>query len=524
MAKIRHIQTAQPILISLMKQTLTFKILAPILVALFTGFALLGATLYFKMGDTATKQLKQNAEMTAQFVASVALPYAMNYDMTALQKKALNDFIKELTDNSHIAYAEFINAEGTSLTGDFMSAPADTSDLYMIEKEIKDNTGTVYGKFKMGSKLDSIHALQSSSTWTLLAGLCILLIIIFIIIIAVVKRVLCPVGEVKNTLDSVAQGNLAIRATVSSSDEISEMAQALNFALDALNNTLIKVDSHANTVHCAASEIEKSVSDQASTAAQTASSVSEITSTMEELSASSTQIADQSKIVVEIANLTLEGSRNGAQAMEHVISRMDEIRKDNQINLNEIIALGTKSKQISKVMEIIHSVADKTKLIAFNAALEAASAGDAGKRFSVVASEIRRLADSVTESTDEIESKIIEIQDSINRLVLNSEKASAGIHGGAEASTMTAKRLNDIVRAASDASNAAQQISLSTQQQKTASNQVLIALRDIVTASARNSGTMGRVSEITKEMSSMSLTLSAEVSHFSLGNNAERVI
>ena len=73
-------------------------------------------------------------------------------------------------------------------------------------------------------------------------------------------------------------------------------------------------------------------------------------------------------------------------------------------------------------MEIINTVGDQTKLIAFNAALEASSAGEAGKRFSVVASEIRRLADSVTDSTSEIESKISEIQDSISRLVITSEK------------------------------------------------------------------------------------------------------
>ena len=101
--------------------------------------------------------------------------------------------------------------------------------------------------------------------------------------------------------------------------------------------------------------------------------------------------------------------------MSKLNQKMHEIQQENQESLREIIELGNKSKEISKVMEIINSVTDQTKLIAFNAALEAASAGESGRRFSVVAGEIRRLADSVTESTSEIENNISQIQDSISR-------------------------------------------------------------------------------------------------------------
>ena len=170
--------------------------------------------------------------------------------------------------------------------------------------------------------------------------------------------------------------------------------------------------------------------------------------------------------------------------MQTMQDRMTDIQTDNQRNLQEIVDLGVKSKQIGNVMEIINAVADQTKLIAFNAALEASSAGEAGKRFSVVASEIRRLADSVTDSTREIETKINEIQDSINRLVITSERGGAVIAAGTAASANTSERLNKIVTAASHTTSAAQQISLSTKQQQIASSQVVVALREIVIASS----------------------------------------
>lgn len=244
------------------------------------------------------------------------------------------------------------------------------------------------------------------------------------------------------------------------------------------------------------------------------SSVAEITSTMEELSASSTQIADHSQAVVDVASRTLASSRAGTEAMQQLLARMGEIRADNQKSLDEILALGTRSKEIGKFMELINAVADQTKLIAFNAALEASSAGDAGKRFSVVASEIRRLADSVTESTREIEEKMQDIQDTIARLVVASEKSSSTIAGGLASSESTAAILDELEQAAGQTTSAAQKISLSTQQQKTASVQVVQALHEIAEASSHTSSAVTAISEISAALLSMAQTLRALFQRF----------
>ncbi len=200
--------------------------------------------------------------------------------------------------------------------------------------------------------------------------------------------------------------------------------------------------------------------------------------------------------------------------MQHLEERMVEIQQDSNTNLDEILALGSKSKEISMVMDIINTLADQTKLIAFNAALEASSAGEAGKRFSVVASEIRRLADSVTDSTYEIEGRVQEIQDSISRLVVTSEKSANSIELGRQVSSKTASDLITLVEAASRTSNAAQQISLSTKQQKTASSQVVIALHDIANASSHNAQSVRGITEISEQLVQMAINLSELVSEF----------
>ncbi|HEX5394617.1 MAG TPA: methyl-accepting chemotaxis protein [Rhodocyclaceae bacterium] len=328
------------------------------------------------------------------------------------------------------------------------------------------------------------------------------------------------IDAVVQAVDRVAQGDLSEDVAEDGDDEIGKLARATRQMRRKLHDLAAEVGSHAAAVHAAAQEIAGAVESQAATSTEMSSSVAEITSTMEELSASSVQIAEHSKSVVDIANQTFDGSRKGSEAMQTVLGRMSDIRNDNQLSLQEIVELGAKSKQISKVMEIINSVADQTKLIAFNAALEASSAGEAGKRFSVVAGEIRRLADSVTDSTGEIETKINEIQDSINRLVITSEKGASGIAAGTSASASTAERLNEIVNTASHTTSAAQQISLSTQQQRTASNQVVVALREIVTASSHTAQSIARISQISKEMSGLSARLSDSIGQFKLTGKA----
>lgn len=308
-------------------------------------------------------------------------------------------------------------------------------------------------------------------------------------------------AQTNHLLERIA---LAVNGVLRSSSRLTETASNLAYTAGLVSRNTGKQQEVSQSMAAAVEEMS--------------SSVAEITSTMEELSASSTQIADHSQSVVDVANLTLESSKKGAGAMQNLQSRMAEIHSDSENSLHEIVQLGSKSKEISKVMDLINSLADQTKLIAFNAALEASSAGESGKRFSVVASEIRRLADSVTDSTLEIEDRIQEIQDSINRLVITSEKGASSIQLGMQVSSETAEDLNALVQAASKTSSAAQQISISTRQQKTASSQVVIALRDIANASSHNAQSVRNITDISEEMISMSDELNQLVREFKTTN------
>ena len=209
--------------------------------------------------------------------------------------------------------------------------------------------------------------------------------------------------------DQIAKGTLSVIIKPVSQED--RLGIALKTMLEQSRSLVADTGGAAEAVHGGASTIAESVENLSATSNQLSSSVAEITATMEELSASSLQIAEFPDSAVDIATLNWESSKNGCRGDGTAAAPRwrASTTKTKPASTRSSTSAKT-SKEISRVMAIINAIADQTKLIAFNAALEAASAGETGRRFGVVAAEICRLADSVTDSTGEIESKVSRIQ------------------------------------------------------------------------------------------------------------------
>ena len=167
-----------------------------------------------------------------------------------------------------------------------------------------------------------------------------------------------PIKSTMELIRSVGQGDLTavLEAKLSGrKDELGQMAKAAEDMQRKLGELTMAVRASAAAVQGGSNEIGGAIDEQAATTAQMSASVAEITSTMEELSASSTQIAEHSKSVVDIANQTWENSKNGSQSMKELQDKIEGIRSDNEVSLREIVELGRKSKEISKVMAIINT-------------------------------------------------------------------------------------------------------------------------------------------------------------------------
>ena len=204
----------------------------------------------------------------------------------------------------------------------------------------------------------------------------------------------------------------------------------------------------------------------------------------------------------------------------NTLTAMEEIKVRTQQSANKILTLGERSQQIGQVLAIINSIADQTKILALNAAIEAARAGEAGKGFSVVAIEIRKLAESVVESTSEISTIMNEIQTAANELVMSTEQELKHVQGGVDLAHTTGDSLDQILEMVEQTTVAAKEISAATQQQKSATDQVVKAMREVATVAQQTAAGSKQVAAAAEQLSAMAKESAQVGSAFSVVDQA----
>jgi methyl-accepting chemotaxis protein len=290
---------------------------------------------------------------------------------------------------------------------------------------------------------------------------------------------------------------------------IAQVMETLKRFVTEIREAALQLSTSSAEVLAAATQNESS------TAAQ-ASSIHETTATMEELKGASHQIAENAQMVAIIAEQTLTGARQGEGSIKLFMQSMEKVRH-NAVEVDDAIGkLSKRVERIGTVVEVIDEIADRSDLLALNAALEGAKAGETGRGFSIVAAEMRRLAENVMESTKEIKNLITEIRESTHAAKEasdgNKREASEGEKLGGAAMTSVSGILSGI----QETSDAARVIHLATQQQRTATEQVVLSMSEIeeVTRSAQSGSRQatGAASELTQ----LAERLSKLVKHFKM--------
>jgi len=243
--------------------------------------------------------------------------------------------------------------------------------------------------------------------------------------------------------------------------------------------TVEQTRTMAKVIKKSTNDIFFSSKDIFTTANNQAASIQEIESTINENTQIAGDISEKTASVSTIASRMENDVIHGFSVLERNVDQLEDIKKKNDGVITGIINLGNKILKIRDIVKNINTITDQTKVIAFNAALEAASAGERGKRFSVVASEVNRLADDIASLTRQIREQVEEIQNSSSSLIISSEESADKITEG----NNLIKELEDIFReirsGAEITANQAQTITISTQKQQKSAEQINIAISDI---------------------------------------------
>jgi methyl-accepting chemotaxis protein len=240
-----------------------------------------------------------------------------------------------------------------------------------------------------------------------------------------------------------------------------------------------QVGTAIQQVQGSSTELRAAATQQASGAREQSGAMTEIATTINELLATSRQIADSAKRVAAIAEKTADSGRSGETAMTSALASVGGIKRQVDVVVAHMLDLGKRSQQIGGVLEIINELAEQTNILAINATIEAAGATEAGRRFAVVADEIRKLADRVTGSTKEIRGLVEEIRAAVNTTVMATEGSSKAVEVGVAEFQQVAASFKQIVTLVGTTMDAAREIELSTRQQASGVEQVNGAINGV---------------------------------------------
>ncbi|MCU0490658.1 MAG: methyl-accepting chemotaxis protein [Chloroflexaceae bacterium] len=273
--------------------------------------------------------------------------------------------------------------------------------------------------------------------------------------------------------------------------ESNERAEELMLKTEQLMEKNIQQVELGSQLSSSATQMKLTAQQQASGAAEQASAVSEVGTTIEELGSTARQIAQSADHVAQAAHQTLENLSNGQDAVDESIQAMERIRGRVQDVSGRVLSLGERSQQIGEIIDLIDDISDETHLLALNAAIEAAGAGEHGRRFAVVAAEVKSLANRTLAAAKEVKGVIREIREATNSAVLAAEEGSKEVERGVDLAHRAGQVMNNIVMVAERTAQSAAEIGLATAQQQSASEQVVEMMREIADV-ARQSATGAR--------------------------------
>ena len=316
-----------------------------------------------------------------------------------------------------------------------------------------------------------------------------------------------------NELQEVADGDLTTQATVSE-DITGAIADSVNYTVEELRTLVGRINTTAELVTNASSQAQETSSRLlAASEAQSR----EIRNTGESVLLMAQQINDVSSSAMESANVarqSLAAAEEGQRAVQNSIAGMNEIREQIQETSKRIKRLGESSQEIGEIIELISDITEQTNVLALNAAIQAASAGEAGRGFSVVAEEVQRLAERSGEATKQIGALVRTIQTDTSDAVAAMEKSTQGVVEGAKLSDAAGQALSNIGRVSRQLAELIEQISQDTSVQARSAGGVAQSIQHILTVNEETSLGTQKTADSISQLSALAQELKSSVARF----------
>ncbi|GMQ89028.1 MAG: chemotaxis chemoreceptor PilJ [Gammaproteobacteria bacterium] len=307
-------------------------------------------------------------------------------------------------------------------------------------------------------------------------------------------------------MGNLADGDLTTYATVTE-DFTGAIADSVNYTIDALRDMVTTINETSGQVSSAARQTQETAQHLTEASTHQADEIASATTSINEMAVSIDEVSKNSEETSEKALRSVDFAKKGGETVRRNIDGMDRIRETIQETSKRIKRLGESSQEIGDIVELINDIAEQTNILALNAAIQAAMAGEAGRGFAVVADEVQRLAERSSNATKQIEALVKTIQTDTNEAVISMEQSTAGVVNGARLAEESGEALDQIQKVSDDLAGLIQNISASARQQSKAAGSIsetMHVIQEITTQTSagtnETSASIGNLAGLADEM------------------------
>jgi len=384
-----------------------------------------------------------------------------------------------------------------------------TDDLFQVM------TKNLNELLALETKLSSAQYSSAGNTFKMVlivSALVFLAAIVFSFGITLVMKsiILAPITDTIHVIEDVAQGDLTRRINIVTDDEIGGMAKQFNAFADKLHTTISQVAESSNEVLSAANTLDTATTYMATGVEEAAMQINSVASASEEMSKTTSEIAHNCVVAVKSSEQASSSANTGQAVIEETIRVMNRINDRVKESAEVIKNLGIRSDQIGEIVGLINDIADQTNLLALNAAIEAARAGEQGRGFAVVADEVRKLAERTSDATKEISETIQAMQTETKKAVSSMEEGVNEVAAGTSEAAKSGSALEEILLQINKVTSEINQIAVASEEETSATDeiaaniqQISIAMQETATRIQDNAKASSQLADLSKKLQAM---------------------
>ncbi|MGC8594373.1 MAG: methyl-accepting chemotaxis protein [Candidatus Kryptoniota bacterium] len=328
-------------------------------------------------------------------------------------------------------------------------------------------------------------------------------------------------ARISDVIEAVTAGDLTRQLDIERDDEVGTLMKKINQMVNDLGKLISEVHIAGNSLGEASEQISSAAEEMSSGSSEQANQTNEVATAMEQMSRTIIESSKNATDAAEMARKAAQLANEGEKVFQETIGGMTKIAQIVNKSAETVDKLGKSSAQIGEIIQVIDDIADQTNLLALNAAIEAARAGEQGRGFAVVADEVRKLAERTTSATKEIAAMIKRIQSETTQVVTAMTEGNIEAENGMKLADRAADSLSEIIRSVNSVMSMINQIAAASQEQSSASEQISHNVESISTVAKQVSNAAADMAKTAETLNSLTAHLRSLIERFNTGSTPQ---